>query len=91
MLAKLAEPFVARYVRIIPNDALKSMRAEIYGCFVEQLPPYTGKLIRIVPVHRALFNSDPRLIWGPDDRPTVYLEEQRIKNPLNALPKRFKA
>ncbi|KAK2570616.1 Neuropilin-2 [Acropora cervicornis] len=41
VLAKLAEPFVSRYVRIIPNDALKSMRAEIYGCFVEQLPPYT--------------------------------------------------
>ncbi|XP_068755299.1 uncharacterized protein [Montipora capricornis] len=41
VLAKLAEPFVARYVRIIPNVAGKAMRAEIYGCFAEQLPPYT--------------------------------------------------
>jgi len=43
VLAKLAEPFVARYLRIIPNDAgsnFKAMRAEIYGCFAEELPPY---------------------------------------------------
>ena len=80
MLAKLAEPFVARYVRIIiPNaGATISMRAEIYGCFVEQLPPYTGKRIPIVLVHCALFNFDPRVIWGPDNRPAVYLEEQRM-------------
>jgi len=47
VLAKLAEPFVARYLRIIPNDKdsnFKVMRAEIYGCFAEELPPYDGTL-----------------------------------------------
>lgn len=50
VLAKLAEPFVARYVRIIPNDKdsnFKVMRAEIYGCFAEELPPYDGTLTLI--------------------------------------------
>lgn len=42
VLAKLAEPFVARYLRIIPEDKDMSMRAEIYGCFAEELPPYGG-------------------------------------------------
>ena len=45
VLAKLAEPFVTRYLRIIPNDkdsSFKVMRAEIYGCFAEELPPYGG-------------------------------------------------
>ena len=47
VLAKLAEPFVTRYLRIIPNDKdskFKVMRAEIYGCFAEELPPYNGTL-----------------------------------------------
>ena len=47
VLAKLAEPFVTRYLRIIPNDkdsSFKVMRAEIYGCFAEELPPYNGTL-----------------------------------------------
>lgn len=43
MFAKLAEPFVARYVRIIAKTTRGSMRAELYGCPAEELPPYTGR------------------------------------------------
>ena len=38
---------MTRYLRIIPNDKdskFKVMRAEIYGCFAEELPPYNGTL-----------------------------------------------
>ena len=42
VFAKLSVPFVARYVRIIPNS-FGSMRAELYGCSVEELPPYNGR------------------------------------------------
>lgn len=38
---------MSRYLRIIPNDKdsnFKVMRAEIYGCFAEELPPYNGTL-----------------------------------------------
>lgn len=41
---------MARYLRIIPNDAgsnFKAMRAEIYGCFAEELPPYNGRFMRL--------------------------------------------
>ncbi|XP_031552764.1 lactadherin-like [Actinia tenebrosa] len=42
----IQSPFVARYVRLYPMDAgsggVKVMRAELYGCFQEPLPPYTG-------------------------------------------------
>ena len=43
VLAKLAEPFVARYLRIIPGTKGMAMRAEVYGCFAEELPTYAGK------------------------------------------------
>lgn len=43
VLAKLAEPFVARYLRIIPGTKNMAMRAEVYGCFAEELSPYAGK------------------------------------------------
>lgn len=44
ILVKLSEPFTARYVRFIPTSApvLKVMRAELYGCMAEQLPPFGG-------------------------------------------------
>lgn len=62
VLAKLAEPFVSRYLRIIPNDKdsnFKVMRAEIYGCFAEDLPPYNG-----VPEYtRRSFLLDPVTDW----------------------------
>lgn len=44
----IQSPFIARYVRFYPMDSgsagMKVMRAELYGCFQEALPPYTGKL-----------------------------------------------
>ncbi|XP_022796653.1 uncharacterized protein LOC111335073 [Stylophora pistillata] len=44
ILVKLFEPFTARYVRFIPTSApvLKIMRAELYGCMAEPLPPFGG-------------------------------------------------
>ena len=44
ILVKLSEPFTARYVRFIPTSApvLKVMRAELYGCMAEPLPPFGG-------------------------------------------------
>ena len=44
ILVKLSEPFTARYVRFIPTSApvLKVMRAELYGCMAEPLPPFSG-------------------------------------------------
>ncbi|XP_031552774.1 lactadherin-like [Actinia tenebrosa] len=44
IISKLAAPFVCRYLRIIPTAAasLKVMRAEVYGCSAEQIPPYKG-------------------------------------------------
>ncbi|PFX33767.1 Coagulation factor VIII [Stylophora pistillata] len=42
VLAKLAEPFVARYLRIFHDAKGGAMRAEVYGCFAEELPPYDG-------------------------------------------------
>ena len=44
ILVKLSEPFTARYVRFIPTSApvLKVMRAELYGCMAELLPPFGG-------------------------------------------------
>ena len=44
--AKLAKPVVARYLRFMPNDggsSSKVMRAEVYGCKAEPLPPYDGE------------------------------------------------
>ena len=45
IVAKLLEPITARYVRFIPTTApaLKVMRAELYGCMAEPLPPYGGR------------------------------------------------
>lgn len=42
VLAKLAEPFAARYLRIIPDAKGSAMRAEVYGCLAEKLPSYAG-------------------------------------------------
>ena len=49
VLAKLAEPFVARYLRIFNAGVSQvgTMRAEVYGCFAEELPPYDGKRNKI--------------------------------------------
>ncbi|KAK3754817.1 hypothetical protein QZH41_002133 [Actinostola sp. cb2023] len=42
--AKVVQPFVARYLRITPTAfaILKIMRAEVYGCSVEEVPPESG-------------------------------------------------
>ncbi|KAJ7391350.1 hypothetical protein OS493_018393 [Desmophyllum pertusum] len=44
IVVKLLEPITARYVRFIPTTApsLKVMRAELYGCMAEPMPPYSG-------------------------------------------------
>ena len=43
-MVKLLEPIITRFVRIIPTSAplLKIMRAELYGCIAEPMPPYNG-------------------------------------------------
>ena len=45
VVVKLLEPITARYVRFIPTTALrlKVMRAELYGCMAEPMPPYGGR------------------------------------------------
>ena len=47
VVVKLHEPIKARYIRFIPTSAQspRVMRAELYGCMAEPLPPYKGKLI----------------------------------------------
>ncbi|EDO44680.1 predicted protein [Nematostella vectensis] len=42
VMVKLAQPFLSRYMRIIPTKAntLKIMRAEVYGCMAEPTSPY---------------------------------------------------
>lgn len=42
--AKLTQPVVARFVRIFPQpqNGLRVMRLEIYGCLKEPMPFYTG-------------------------------------------------
>ena len=47
VVVKLREPIKARYIRFIPTSAQspRVMRAELYGCMAEPLPPYNGKLI----------------------------------------------
>ena len=47
VVVKLHEPIKARYIRFIPTSAQnpRVMRAELYGCMAEPLPPYNGKLI----------------------------------------------
>ena len=44
VVVKLLEPIITRFVRIIPTSAplLKIMRAELYGCIAEPMPPYNG-------------------------------------------------
>ena len=46
VVVKLLESVTARYVRFIPTSApsLRVMRAELYGCMAEPLPPYDGKV-----------------------------------------------
>ena len=47
VMARLQEPVVARYVRLIPTAAstYMVMRAELYGCMVEPMPPYHSKML----------------------------------------------
>lgn len=47
VVVKLHEPIKTRYIRFIPTSAQspRVMRAELYGCMAEPLPPYKGKLI----------------------------------------------
>lgn len=49
MVVKLLEPVTARYVRFIPTNArtLRVMRAELYGCMAEPIPPYDGKVLSL--------------------------------------------
>ena len=73
MFAKLAVPFVARYVRIIPS-VLGSMRAELYGCSVEELPPYTGRYTARDLISRrdlALLNSGSKMASKIEGKATV--------------------
>ena len=73
MFAKLAVPFVARYVRIIPS-VLGSMRAELYGCSVEELPPYIGRYtVRDLISRRdlALLNSGSKMASKIEGKATV--------------------
>jgi len=50
VVVKLLEPITARYVRFIPTTApaLKVMRAELYGCMAEPMPPYGGRSTRFI-------------------------------------------
>ena len=45
VVVRLLEPITARYVRFFPTTAptLKVMRAELYGCMADPLPPYGGR------------------------------------------------
>jgi len=49
VVVKLLEPITAHYVRFIPTAAptLRVMRAELYGCMAEPMPPYDGKVFII--------------------------------------------
>ncbi|XP_068753099.1 uncharacterized protein [Montipora capricornis] len=44
VVVKLLEPVKARYIRFIPTSAqsVRVMRAELYGCMAEPMPPYDG-------------------------------------------------
>ena len=46
VVVRLLESVTARFVRFIPTSAssLRVMRAELYGCMAEPLPPYGGKV-----------------------------------------------
>ena len=47
VVVKLLEPVKARYIRFIPTSAQspRVMRAELYGCMAEPMPPYDGKFV----------------------------------------------
>ena len=73
VFAKLSEPFVARYVRIIPS-VLGSMRAELYGCSVEERPPYIGRYTSLGLISYgdlALLNSGYKMASKIEGKATV--------------------
>lgn len=76
MVVKLLEPVTARYVRFIPTNArtLRVMRAELYGCMAEPIPPYDGKVLSLrlavsqFPFHKLYYSEmEDRNMWANAD------------------------